>query len=75
MKVQVQRSTINGVETTATVPWTDQEVPSYVVLSGSVRDAARSLGFRVLGRDEVSSDVVAELHVCAMSGSFWAVQS
>ena len=78
MTVKVQRSTVNGVETTAT--WydresdTEREVPSYVVLAGSLNDAAKSLGLRILGRRETGA-VVAELHERGVSGSYWAVQS
>jgi hypothetical protein len=76
---KVQRSTVGGVEQTAIfydrATDTEREVPSYVVIYGSINEAAAQLGFRVLGRRETSSDVCAELHERGVSGSFWAVKS
>jgi len=70
----VQRSTVGGVEQTAQPPWTETEVPSYVVLVGSVQEAATSLGLRLLGRRETSDAVCAELHERGVAGSHWAVR-
>jgi hypothetical protein len=79
MMGKVQRSTVGGVQVTSEVPWSEdaRQVPSYVVIAGSVNDAAKSLGFRVLGRRERpnASTVVAELHERGVSGSFWCVQA
>lgn len=74
----LQISTVNGVAQTADVPWAEEprEVPSYVVLAGSLNAAAKSLGFRLLGRRERpdASSVVAEFHERGVSGSSWAVK-
>jgi hypothetical protein len=76
--IKVRRSTVGEVEQTVTVydaaAGTEREVPSYVVLYGSLNDAAKSMGFRLLGRRE-SGDVVAEFHERGVSGSWWAVLS
>lgn len=76
--VRVQRSTVDGVEQTATYYIEEKdleiEVPSYVVLAGSINAAAAQLGLRVLARRETSAHVCAELHVRGVSGSFWAVR-
>ena len=75
--VKVQRSTVNGAEQTASYYDGDRdkdvEVPSYVVLAGSLNDAAKSMGWRLLGRRErFTAQIVAELHERGGS-SFWAV--
>lgn len=77
-RVQIQRSTVNGAEQTASYYDgdldRDVEVPSYVVLAGSLNDAAKSMGWRLLGRrDRFTADIVAELHERG-GPSFWAVK-
>jgi hypothetical protein len=68
---------MNGVEQTKTYydKESDQEieVPSYVVLHGSMNEAAKELGLRILGRREVAPNVSAELHERGAGLSFWAV--
>jgi hypothetical protein len=74
-KAIVKRSTVDGAEQTALYLPTETEVPSYVVLAGSINDAAKSLGLRVLGRRETSDQVCAELHERGVAGSFWCVKA